>query len=350
MDRCKFAWGTGVVGKVALFGLGLLVALLPVTPFVSAAAEEKTELLVGRVPGLTVLPLMVAVDRRLIQKNAAALGLEGVEVNWFNLTGVGVAADMLLTGRMDVLSGGTTNMLVIWDKTNGNVRALAALSGLPSYLLTRNPNIRSIKDFGPSDRIAIPTLRQSPYSVWLGMALEQAFGAGAQDRLNEIQVQLGHPDAVQAILNPISEVNSHFSNLPYADIELRSAMPKVHAVLTSVEVMGGPATSTCIFSTRQFAEANPIKVKALIAALDQANEIIAPDPRSAALSYLNVTREKMTPELLTDMIARKDNIFTATPQRTMLFATYMARAGLLRKQPTSWKDYHFPIIHDRAGS
>src|SRR2546429_6220100 len=42
-------------------------------------------------------------------------------------------------------------------------------------------------------------------------------------------VQIGHPDAVQALLNPSHEINTHFSIPPYQDIEMKS--PLVHTVL-----------------------------------------------------------------------------------------------------------------------
>ena len=74
------------------------------------------------------------------------------------------------------------------------------------------------------------------------MALEQAYGPGAHNRLESIQVQIGHPDATQALLNPSHEINSHFSAPPFQQIALKS--PNVHTVLNSNDVLGGPATIT----------------------------------------------------------------------------------------------------------
>jgi len=43
-------------------------------------------------------------------------------------------------------------------------------------------------------------------------------------------------------------------------------------------------------------------------------------------------------------------VFSATPRRSMLWAEYMHRIGLVKQKPASWKDYTFPNIQDRDGS
>jgi NitT/TauT family transport system substrate-binding protein len=34
----------------------------------------------------------------------------------------------------------------------------------------------------------------------------------------------------------------------------------------------------------------------------------------------------------------------------MLYADYMYRIGMIKTKAGSWKDYVFPLIHDRPGS
>ena len=50
------------------------------------------------------------------------------------------------------------------------------------------------------------------------------------------------------------------------------------------------------------------------------------------------------------VIKQPGAIFSTVPQRSMLWAEYMARIGLIKTKPASWKDYTFPFIHDRNGS
>lgn len=66
-------------------------------------------------------------------------------------------------------------MLLLWGKTNGDIKAITGVSGLPFKLVTANPNIKTIKDYTPSDRIAVPTVRQSIQAITLGIALQKAY-------------------------------------------------------------------------------------------------------------------------------------------------------------------------------
>jgi NitT/TauT family transport system substrate-binding protein len=51
----------------------------------------------------------------------------------------------------------------LWEKTKENldVKAVGAMSSLPSYLNTRNPNVKSIKDLTDADKIALPAVKVS---------------------------------------------------------------------------------------------------------------------------------------------------------------------------------------------
>src|SRR5271165_5511881 len=220
------------------------------------SAAESPELRISSLEGFGFLPLFIALDRRLIEQHAASLGLENLRVNHVPLRSAIVSTDALLAGQLDVIAGTVTSLLVLWDKTNGDIRAVADLGGQVITLVTRNPDVHSIVDFGPSDRIAVPSVRQGPHSLVIGMALDQALGPGSFGKLNSIQIQAGHADAMTMILNPLSEVNSHFSTLPYVDTELKSVSPKIHSVLTSNEVFGGPTTIISAYASRRFVDEN----------------------------------------------------------------------------------------------
>jgi NitT/TauT family transport system substrate-binding protein len=328
-----------------LAGMAIAAILAGARP---AAAAESNEFRVARQPGLVYLQAIIMEDSKLIEKHAAALGLKDLKVSYPIITSGGVMTEAILSNSIDLAVTGVSNLLLVWSKTNGQIKSVAGMAGVPFRMLTRNPNVKSIKDFGPDDRIAVPTIRASMQAMMMGIALEQAYGLGQHGRLDSNQVQIGHPDAVQALLNPQHEINSHFSIPPYQDIEMKS--PLVHSVFVSTDVLGGAATISNCWATRKFVDANPIKVKAFIAALDEASELIAKDPKTAAEIYLKVTREKITVDELVAIIKQPGAIFSATPQRSMLWADYMYRIGMIRQKPASWKDFTFPFIHDRAGS
>jgi len=328
----------------SLLRLAGLAAVLATAP---AIAAESNDFHVARQPGLVYIQAIIMEEKKLIEKHAAALGLKDIKMRWSIITSGGVMTEAVISNSIDLAITGVSNMLLAWGKT-GNIKMLTGVAGVPFKLLTRNAKVKSIKDFGPDDRIAVPTIRASMQAMMMGIALEQAYGIGQHGRLDSNQVQLGHPDAINALLNAQHEVNSHFSIPPFQDIALKS--PLVHHVLTSTDILGGPASITNAWGTQRFVEANPIKIKAFIAAMDEASDMVMKDTKAAAEIYLGVTKEKITVDELVATIKQPGAIFSTVPQRSMLWAEYMHRIGLIKQKPASWKDYSFPNIHDRNGS
>ena len=330
-------------GFGALAGAGLAVRG-------AHAASESNELRISYLEGFGFLPNVVAERRKLIEKHAAALGLPDVKVSWQLLRSAIVATDAMLAGKLDLICGTTTSLLVLWDKTNGGVKALVCLGGQHLTLVTRNPNVKTVGDFGPGDRIAVPSVKQGPHSVMLGIALEKQLGEGAWNKLDSIQVQMGHNDALLNVLNPMSEVNSHFSTLPYVDAELAATNVKAHKVIDIIDIVGGPVTTLAVYGQTRWATENPLKAKAVVAAIDEANDLIVRDTKGVAADYLAVTGEKFEVGQLAEMISRKGNLYASTPVRTDVYAKQMYKTGLIKKLPASWKDYHSSLLHDRVGS
>jgi NitT/TauT family transport system substrate-binding protein len=326
----------------------LAICVLPAAAVAPARAAETADFHIARQPGIVYLQVVLMEEKKLIEKHAAAVGLNDIKMQWSIITSGGVMTEAIISGSIDMAVTGISNMLLLWSRTNGGVKTVAGVAGMPFLLLTRNPNVKTIKDFGPDDRIAVPTIRASMQAMIMGMALEQAYGPGAHGKLDNNQVQIGHPDALQALLNPRHEINSHFSIPPYQDIALKSA--SVHTVLNSLDVLGGPATITNAWATQKFVDANPLKIKAFIAALDEASDMVAKDPKGAAETYLAVTKEKISVDELVGLLKSPGAIFSATLQRSMLWADYMYRIGMIKTKPASWKDYVFPVIQDRPGS
>ena len=95
---------------------------------------------------------------------------------------------------------GTAPLLEAWEKaksTPAQIFAVSGLTSLPVVLLSNRPNVHSLADFTPSDRIAMPTL-SSPQMYSLELQSEKIFGQ--YDRLRSQVVALSHPDAIKALV------------------------------------------------------------------------------------------------------------------------------------------------------
>ena len=327
-------------------GLAVLAAAL--WTFAPCARAEVAEIRLTRQPGVLYLPVVLMEHHKLIEKAAKESGLGDIKVTWITLTSGGASTDALLAGSIDFVTSGATNMLLLWDRTKGQVKGVAGVGGMPMFLLTRNPDVKSLKDFTDKDKIAVPTIKVSSQATILQMAAEQAFGPEGRNKLDSITVQQGHPDATSALLNPAHEINSHFSLPPFQQIALKN--PNVHIVLRSDEVFGGPVNNAILFTTAKFRDANPKTVSAVIAALDQSMKLIKADPRAAAEVYLEQVKEKATIDELVEIIKMPGAVFDTAPVGMGKLADFMARAGTIKTQAKSWKDFFFEEAHAMPGN
>src|SRR5215813_1273950 len=195
-------------------------------------AQQKTEIALSRQPGIFYMPSHIMEKQKLIEKHAAALGVPNVTTKWVTFSGGGAQTDALLAGGVDILNTGTGNLLLLWDRTRGGVKGIVATSAQPMTLISRDANIKSIKDFGPNDKIAVPTVKVSTQAIVLQIAASETFGADQWSKLDPNTVQLGHPDAYAALSNPKHEVHNHFSIPPYTFLEMKN-VPGTHVVLNS---------------------------------------------------------------------------------------------------------------------
>ncbi len=233
---------------------GMLVAAVALLPF--TARGEMSEINVAQQYGIGYLPLMIMEEQKLIEKHAKAAGID-VKVGWAKFAGGNVMNDALLSGSLQFASGGVGPFVTLWSRTKGNldVKAVSAINSMPLYLNTRNPSVKSIKDFTEKDRIALPAVKVSIQAVTLQMAAEKAFGEGQQGKLDSLTVSMSHPDAQTALLSGQSEITAHFGSPPFQYQQLQK--PGIHTVLNSYEVLGGPATFNVVWTTSKFRSENP---------------------------------------------------------------------------------------------
>src|SRR3954471_17830396 len=175
----------------------------------AAQAQQKSEIAVSRQPGILYMPTHIIEKQKLIEKHAAALGVPNITTKWITFSGGGAQTDALLAGGVDILNTGTVNLLLLWDRTRGGVKGIVACSAQPMTLISRDAHIKSLKDIGPNDKIAVPTVKISTQAIVLQIAAAEMFGADQWSKLDANTVQLGHPDAYVALSNPQHEVRNH---------------------------------------------------------------------------------------------------------------------------------------------
>jgi NitT/TauT family transport system substrate-binding protein len=323
-----------------------MTAMLSVPSF----AQEKTEYAVSRQQGILYMPTHVIEKRKLIEKHAEALGLKGIGVKWVSFSSSSAQQDALLSGGVDMINTGTGPLLLLWDRTKGGVKGVVASSAQPLALVTRDPRIRSIADIGAGDKVAVPTVKVSTQAIILQMAVAKQFGAENYGKLDAATVQMGHPDAFIALKNPSHEVKSHFAAPPFQFYELKQ-VEGARIILNSPDVIGGPLSQGQFMTTTKFADANPLFMKAVRAAAEEAKAFIETDTRAAVENYREVTGDKTETDAILALLKEPGMMeWNLHPQGTLKFADHLHAIGTLKTRPASWKDYYLPIAHDMPGN
>lgn len=335
--------GNAVISRSLPFALALAFALAP------RAAPAAEQLRVATQFGLSYLPLIVMQHDKLWESEARKLGAD-ISVEYRQLGGGASLNDALLSDSVNLVAGGTAPMLFIWDRTVGtfNVQAIAALNASPMAILTNKPDVKSLADFAPNDKIAVPSIRVSMQALALMKASEKEFGAGQTDRLADKTVAMQHPDALAALIAPNSPIAAYVSSSPFQEVALEK--PGIRKLTDSFAAFDGPSTFSVVYAKADFARSHPDWTRAFYAALKQAMDAIASDPAASVDKYIEVTGDRTDRALLLSIMSRPDFTFTSTPQRTLDLAQFMHRAGLLKHDPKSWKDFFAEAVHDQSGS
>ena len=332
--------------RAALLSIASCIALAG-----APARAEVSQVRISHGYGVLYLPLMVMESEKLLEKHARAAGLSEVRVEYKVLDGGNVINDAMLAGALDIASIGVAGFLTLWAKSKDNpaleIRGLSGMSSSSVYLMTRNPAVKSLKDFTDRDRIAVPGIKTSLPAVLLHMAAAKEFGDADYAKLDAITVALPHPEALTVMVSGRSEIDSHMASPPFSYVE--EANPAIHRVLNTVDVLGN-ITLDMTYTSRRFFEANPKLCAAFIAAMDEANALIARDRKKAAEIYLAVSKQKASSEDILKILSDPNSKFSTIPDGTMKYAEFMARVGTIKAKPASWKELFFPPIHGAAGS
>ena len=332
-----------------MFCKALILAAL--TPWLAVSARaEVSELKLMSQYGIGYMQLTVMKAEKLVEKHLSKNGLATTKVSWATLGAGAAANDALLSGSLHFAAGGTGPAIILWDRTRNNVdvRGVAALSSMPNLLVTRNPNIKTIKDFTEKDRIAMAGAGSSVQTTYLQMAASREFGAENFKKLNPLMVNLTHPEGLRAMLSGSGEIASQFTSPPFQNQALE--VPGTRVVLNCYDVMGGANTFLMVWSTNKFRTENPKAYKSMLDALREATDLINANKRKAAEQYVAEGGGKENVDKILAIMNDPQVHYTLAPERLLPYAQFMHQVGTLKNRPASWKDLFFPEIHDLPGS
>jgi len=327
----------------------LAAAALMLAGTATAPRAEIAEVTIAQQFGVAFLPFMLMERDNLVEKHAKAAGIE-LKTNWQKVAGPSVINDGLLSGTAHFGAVGAPSLITLWSKTKSNVgiKGMAAMTSYPLYFVTRNPDLKSLKDLSQKDKVAVPSVKISTQALMLQMAAADLLGQANYQKFDEFTVSLAHPDAMVALMNNTGGVNAHFATSPFYEAEMK--IPGARVLTTSYEILGGRASALVIIATTKFHDANPKVYKAFLAAQKEAIDTINKDKMAAAKAYLEITNDKKsTLEEIFGVINDKDYAYTLSPEKVFKTAVFMGKVGTVKDPPAKWQDLFFPDIHDLPG-
>lgn len=258
-------------------------------------------------------------ELKLLEKN-----LPGIKTEWKQLSNTAAIREAMLAGRIDAGFIAIPPFLIGWDK-GMPWKIATGLSESPVGLVTWRKEIRSIKDFAKTDRIAVPQ-PGSVQHILLAMACEREFG-NAQKFDNQL-VTLAHPDGMNALLAK-KEITAHFTAPPYLMKELEQ--PGTTEILSGTAAFGGEFTFIVGVTTNRFHDQNSRVFRAYLKSLHQAMEYVRRNPQKTA-TLLSAEYRIPEAELLKYLQAPGTD-YLPEVKGVKEFAAFMKRNGYISKIP-----------------
>ncbi|MGB4286302.1 MAG: ABC transporter substrate-binding protein, partial [Bacillota bacterium] len=207
-------------------------------------AAPANEIRIAGQFGLVYAPLMVAQKHKIFEK----YGLKPV---WKEYGSGAAVREGLISGEVDVGFMGIPPFLIGWDK-GCPWKAAIGFVVIPVGLVTYDPSIKSLKDFKPQDKIALPS-PGSVQHILLAMAAEKELGSPTA--LDENLVAMAHPDGAAALISKRG-IAAHFTTPPYLFEEL--SQPDFHLVTDDIEAFGQHFSFNVGVATEKFHNENPV--------------------------------------------------------------------------------------------
>ncbi|NLK07515.1 MAG: ABC transporter substrate-binding protein [Firmicutes bacterium] len=317
-------------GCFLLLCVVLLVGCLQIP--VSAAPVEKIKI-AGQF-GLVYAPLMVAKSQGIFQK----YGLEPV---WKEYGSGGAVREALISGEADVGFMEIPPFLIGWDK-GCPWKVAVGFVVVPIGLVTYDPEIKSLKDFRPEDKIAVPS-PGSIQHILLAMAAEKELGS--PNALDNNIVALPHPDACAALISK-KGIKAHFTTPPYLFEELSE--PGFHLIVDDIAIFGHPFSFNVGVASEAFHEKQPVVYSIFVNAIAEAMAWINNNKTAAA--ELLAPEFKLSAEKTLQYLEWEGMNYTTAPYGLMGFAEFMQEAGYINRVPNSLADIAFENILAFVGS
>jgi ABC-type nitrate/sulfonate/bicarbonate transport system substrate-binding protein len=321
--------------------IGILLATLALavagcgSAAVTGGGKAKT-VTIAYQPGIGYAPLLIMKQQKTLEK-----ALPGKKIVYKRLDSGSAIRDGMLSGDINVGSGGLGPFLVGWDK-GIDWKVLTPMEDMDLWLMTKSPKYKTLADFKSGGKIAMPAPDSVQAIVLAKGAQEQLGDAKALDKNI---VSLGHPDGLQALLS--GQLAGHLTSPPF---EFDEQDKGAREVLSSYKVFGGPHTFNSVFMRQGFYNDNKDVSDAIFKGVQQSIQMLRDDPAKAADLLSKESGGQNSAAQFKGYITHQGVQYTDTPHGFLKFAQFMKQIGLTDEAPSNVDDLTFDQLHGMSGA
>lgn len=327
--------------RAVLFGLSLLLPSLGTLtscnrqPQASASGKAPEKVTIAYQPGLGYASLVILKQQKTLEKQ-----FPNTKIEWRVLASGSAIRDGVLANQIQVGAMGIAPFLLGWDRGIG-WKLLASLNQQDLWLVTKDPKIKSLKDFKPGMKIGLPA-PDSIQAVTLRKGAQKELGN--PQALDQNLLAIAHPLGFQALES--GQISGHLGQPPFEFQEVENGG---RVILKSSELFGGLHSGGSLLVTEKFYNQYPEFSQALSHAVTDAIKLLSDKPDEAAKLLAADSDGKMTAQQAKKWITHEGIKFSDVPKGYLQYAAFMKETNLLSKQPQSIDELVFPTLKGKGG-
>lgn len=266
--------------------------------------------------GIAYAPLNIMKELGFLEKK-----LPGVSIEWKQFGGPTAIREGMLNGEIDFGFMGISPVLIGID--NGmEWKYATGISSNQVGIVTDRPDLTSLADFTPEDKIAILSPGCTQHVLLCMLAQQELSDARCLDSQT---VSMTHPDAANALIAD-TEIAAHVATPPYLQEELAQGM---HIIADGEDIMGEPFTFISGVAMTDFYENHRDWYNAFIEALEESIDYINTQPDEALALLAPVYG--ISEEALAQQIGYHGTIYSTSLTGIEKMSQAMAEMGFIKK-------------------
>ncbi len=305
------------------------LALLPLSGCSAKKEAKKNTFTIAEQFGIAYAPLNIMKELGYLEKK-----LPDVNIEWKQFGGPTAIREGMLNGEIDFGFMGISPVLIGID--NGmDWKYAAGISSNQVAIVTDRPDLKSLADFTPKDKIAILSPGCTQHVLLCMLAEQQLFDARCLDNQT---VSMSHPDATNALISN-TEIAAHVATPPYIQEELSYGM---HIIADGEDIMGEPFTFISGVAMNDFYKSHRDWYDAFIEALEESIDYINNDMDNAVKKL--APAYGISEEELKEQMSYNGTIYSTQLTGVEKMSEAMARMGFIKKAP-AFKDIIFDNVN-----